>query len=140
MRNITGLEQSLLAILDYGEKVKGFVKQEIQATGLNILNEAKASTPVDTGNLRRQSSVESLNGGYGVGVYFSADYAPYIEFGTGGSVLVPNGWEDVAIEFKGKGIRTINLPARPFLIPAFIKHSRLFEKRIEAQLKALTTV
>ena len=52
---------------------------------------------------------------------FNAHYAPYIEFGTGGLVDVPAGLEDYAIQFKGAGIKQVNLTPRPYLFPAFKK-------------------
>jgi hypothetical protein len=54
-----------------------------------------------------------------VNVVAAANYAPYVEFGTGGSVDLTDMTElgipeSYAAQFKGKGIRDVNLPARPF--------------------------
>lgn len=140
MPNISGLEETLSKLSTQGLVIQQMLKAELQNTGLETLNEAKTKVPVDTGNLRQQSNYEATREGFGFKVSFSASYAPYVEFGTGGSVLVPNGWEEVAIQFKGKGIRTINLPARPFLIPAFEKNVKLMEQRIQSQLNNLTII
>lgn len=140
MSNIKGLEETLSMLSNQGLVVQQIVKEELQNTGLETLNEAKSNTPVDTGNLRQQSNYEATNQGFGFKISFSANYAPYVEFGTGGSVLVPKGWEEVAMEFKGKGIRTINLPARPFLIPAFEKNVKLMEQRIQSQFNSLKII
>jgi hypothetical protein len=78
--------------------------------------------------------VQILNDGLNAEISFSEDYAPFVEFGTGGMVVVPSGWEDFAIKFKGKGIRTVNAPARPYLIPSFEKGV----KEINARLLTLT--
>jgi len=50
------------------------------------------------------------------------EYAPYVEFGTGGMVRVPPGLEEIAIQFKGLGIKEVNLPARPFFFRAFFEN------------------
>ena len=55
-------------------------------------------------------------------------YAPYVEFGTGGLVQVPKGLESYAMQFKGKGIRQINMRARPFLFPAAESERRNYEE------------
>ena len=48
---------------------------------------------------------------------------PYVEFGTGGSVDLTDMLElgipaSYAAQFKGKGIKNVNLPARPFFFNA----------------------
>lgn len=53
-------------------------------------------------------------GAGGVGV----NYAPYVEFGTGTKVKVNADTRDYAIQFKGRGIREVNLIARPYFFPA----------------------
>ena len=140
MPNITGLQETLNKLNAQSLEIQSFLKSEFQNTGLETLNEAKSKVPVDNNNLRKSSNYEPINEGLGFKVSFSADYAPYVEFGTGGSVLIPKGWEDVAIQFKGKGLRTINLPARPYLIPSFEKNVKLMESRIEAKLINLITI
>lgn len=70
-------------------------------------------------------------------------YAPYVEFGTGNRVsltyLKDIGLPDsYAAKFKGKGIKQVNLPARPYFFPAIIDGRKDLEKRLNAQLKKLT--
>jgi hypothetical protein len=62
-------------------------------------------------------------------------YAPYVEFGTGTMVDVPDGLEDYAMQFKGQGIRQVNLPARPYLFPAFFKEQKELLKRLKNLFK-----
>lgn len=61
----------------------------------------------------------------------NVEYSPYVEFGTGTMVDVPAGLEDYAAQFKGKGLRKVNLPARPFLFPAFMKQRQMLLNRIK---------
>lgn len=69
-------------------------------------------------------------------LFNDVEYSPYVEFGTGTLVDVPPGLEEIAIQFKGMGIRKVNLPARPFFFRAFFEQkTKLIEniKRILSQ-------
>ena len=65
-------------------------------------------------------------------------YAPYIEFGTGTMVSVPPELKKIAEQFRGKGIRKVNLPARPFLYPAFVEGRLKYLRDLKKLLKDLT--
>ena len=54
----------------------------------------------------------------------AAPYAPYVEFGTGSNVSIPEGFGAYAMQFyvNGKG----TMKAQPFLIPAYIKYKKVF--------------
>lgn len=60
----------------------------------------------------------------------SKEYGPYVEFGTGTMVDVPAGLESYAMQFKGKGVKKVNLPARPYLFPAFFKNKERLLRNI----------
>jgi len=70
-------------------------------------------------------------------VYSSKDYSAYVEFGTGALVNVPVGLETYAIQFKGKGIKQVNLPARPFFFNSYEEERK---KLIETLKKVLGTL
>ena len=93
---------------------------------------------VDTGYLRNSIYLKEQGSNdkfiYTVGA--KAKYAPYVEFGTGGMVTIPAGYNDFAAMFKGKGVRRINLRARPFLIPAFEQEKPQLIKRLKKLLNA----
>jgi HK97 gp10 family phage protein len=128
---VTGLESVLFnldrAYLNYQDRIK-IATAEVAN---EILNEAKTNAPVKYGKLRQSGLAEPINNGFGGKITFSVVYAPFVEFGTGGTVLIPSGWETFASQFKGKGIKTINLPPRPFLLPAFEKGVRDYRKKLE---------
>lgn len=90
---------------------------------INKLQKTYCNT-VDNGVLR-QGNRFATNVPLAKQLWNDVDYAPYVEFGTGGMVSIPAGLEDVAAQFKGKGIKKVNLPARPFFFRAF------FEKKGE---------
>lgn len=60
-------------------------------------------------------------------------YAPFVEFGTGKKVSIPSDLKDYASQFRGKGIREVNLHARPYFFPAV----RLGEQEMYAKLKQM---
>ena len=103
------------------DNLKKFDKQtlsnELGRTGLDIASKAKKAAPVDKGTLKQ--SIKSERKGKTVEVIAGANYAPYIEFGTGGMVKLDDMLElgipaSYAEQFKGKGIKEVNLPARPY--------------------------
>ena len=93
------------------------LSNELGKTALDISRMAKQTAPVDSGSLKQ--SIKAERKGKTVEVIAGAHYAPYVEFGTGGSVDLNDMLElgipaSYAAQFKGKGIRDVNLPARPF--------------------------
>lgn len=117
------------------KEAEAIMEEEIAAAIVDIEREAVMSAPSDLGALRASIKGDSkgMEGAVSVGV----NYAPYVEFGTGGKVDVPVGLEDYAIQFKGKGIRQVNLPARPFLFPAFFNQT---EKMLDSMKRALSDI
>ena len=68
------------------------------------------------------------------------NYAPYVEFGTGSKVDltdmlalgIPSSY---AAQFKGKGIKKINLPARPFLFNSARKGLQMLLLRLTKRIQ-----
>jgi len=113
------------------------VSNEINASALKIYTDAKREVKVDNSTLRSSIAINpDSKGSLTYSVEARAKYAPYVEFGTGGMVDVPAGYEDFAIQFKGKGIRKVNLRARPFLIPAFEQEKPKLIKRLNDLINA----
>ena len=108
---------------------------EINNSALNIQRNAKRNVVVDNGFLRGSIGLEPINE-LTYTVEAKAKYAPYVEFGTGGLVDIPAGYEQYAAIFKGKGIRKVNLRARPFLIPAFENEVPQLMKRLKEMFNA----
>ena len=94
---------------------------ELGKTGLEIVATAKRNVQVDKGALKQ--SIKAQRSGKTINIVAGANYAPYVEFGTGGMVDLTDMIElgippSYAAQFKGKGIREVNLPARPFFFNA----------------------
>lgn len=103
------------------EKMPKEVAQYTEAVSSEIALDARNKAPKDLGNLQRSIIYFPNSEKTGFVVQAGMPYAPYVEFGTGGLVSVPTELKDIAIKFKGKGVKQINLRPRPYLYPAFQK-------------------
>jgi HK97 gp10 family phage protein len=124
------------------DKLRAFesqkVSNELGKTGLEIVRLAKRAAPVDKGTLKQ--SISAQRSGKTLNVIAAAHYAPYVEFGTGGRVDLDDMLRlgipaSYAAQFKGKGIRDVNLPARPFFFSsARVGFQNLFN-RLNGEIK-----
>ena len=134
---IEGLDALIKRIGKLAPEIAKEVAMEVNASALAIQSKARRDVVVDNGILRNSIQLKEINRGdkimYTVGSRLK--YAPYVEFGTGGTVNVPAGYEDFAMQFKGKGIRKINLRPRPYLIPAFESEIPILRKNIQNVIK-----
>lgn len=125
--NIKGIKAVEDALKRKEKAVTTGLDLEMNAYVTDIEGMATRKSPTDTGKLKQGFFIDvskKLNKSVGN----SKEYAPYVEFGTGALVNVPKGLEEYAMRFKGKGIKKVNLPARPFLfnsqrelLPKFLK-------------------
>lgn len=113
--SIKGNQAVIKGIRAYEKRSIERTKEELKGWADKTEADAKRDVPVDTGEL--QSSIHSTPEKEGLvqTVGTNVEYSPYVEFGTGTEVDVPSGLEDYAIQFKGAGIKEVNLPARPYL-------------------------
>lgn len=122
MSNVKGLKEVLQKLNALDKDLADQIDAVTEANAKEVERNAKANAPIDTGKLRQ--SIRAYQDGpltWAVGANTTglAPYAPYIEFGTGGLVEVPEELKDIAIRFKGRGVKQINLRPRPYLYPAF---------------------
>uniref|UniRef100_UPI003F6D0529 hypothetical protein n=1 Tax=Polaribacter sp. TaxID=1920175 RepID=UPI003F6D0529 len=93
--------------------------------------------PVDLGKLRQgigKDKIEELNRT----IFAREKYSAYMEFGTGGLVNVPPELKELAIKFKGKGVKQINLKPQPFLYPALVNGRKVYLDELKQLLKELS--
>lgn len=131
---IPGLDKLLNDVSKEGQELARKVDEELVAGAYDIERSAKRAVRKDLGALASSISagrVQFLQ----MEVVAQKHYAPYVEFGTGALVDVPAGLEDYAIQFKGKGVRKVNLPARPFLFRSAYAYMPEIIKRIKEVLK-----
>ena len=128
-----GLASILRNLGQRGQELKRDLSFEVLSSATKIELDAKTRVPVDLGKLK-QSIYHKMNYAKIVAEVGATEfYAPYVEFGTGGKVEIPNGFADLARTFyvNGKG----NMAAQPFLIPAFLDESQKLKDRIEQIVK-----
>ena len=137
---IEGLDDLIKRMGKLAPKIAKEVAMEVNASALAIQTKARKSVAANStdkgrllGSIQLVSVLKDKKIVYTVGS--ALKYAPYVEFGTGGTVNVPAGYEDFAYQFKGKGIRKINLRPRPFLIPAFESEMPILRKNIKNVIK-----
>ena len=118
---LKGVDDLLKRLDDRAKNMTDIVDKEMTASILDINAQQRRETPVDTGRLR-MGNMFDVSKKLDKQLFNDIEYAPYVEFGTGGLVSVPPGLEEIAIQFKGAGIRKVNLPARPFFFRAFFEN------------------
>ena len=97
IRQLKDLEKQLLKA---GPKTTRAAQLELKATAFDTLATAKALAPIDRGGLRGFMALEPITkDSYKIGN--NKDYAPYVEFGTGGKADIPAEWSGFATQFKG---------------------------------------
>lgn len=108
-------------------------------TAEKITNQARLRSPVDLGQLRQSiGNTEATVKQNTSFVFANAPYAAFQNFGTGGLIDIPKGFEELALQFKGKGIRQINIPATGFLTTPYIYEAAEYPKRLLSAIDKLT--
>jgi hypothetical protein len=141
---VTGAEDLIKDFKGYEKEAQKAVDKAVSDTAKMIETDAKnrlkglygSAKHIVTGVLR--SSIynkPAADGGKVVGTY--VDYAPYIEFGTGDLVEIPEGTEDVAAQYRGKGIRKVNIKGDSFLNWAAVNQRKKFIERITNNLNKI---
>jgi HK97 gp10 family phage protein len=98
---VQGLESIIRRYKEAGVDIRKRVEVIVTTTALEGRNEAVKKAPAAFGKLRQSIAVEKVSS-LEQSVVANADYAPYVEFGTGGKVSVPSEWSQLASEFKGQ--------------------------------------
>jgi HK97 gp10 family phage protein len=135
--DLEGLQPLLAKLKGMGQEVDDIVAEEIENTARNIERKAAQRVPKDAGGSGLAGSITTRKvNDLNWEVVAQKNYAPYVEFGTGGLVDVPAGLEDYAMQFKGKGIKKINMRARPYFFPSYFEETRELIKTLKEELKA----
>lgn len=116
--------------------MRSIVEKRVQEAGMVFENDARSKAPVKFGHHAQNISYRPINW-HSITMFANAKYAPFLEFGTGGLVNIPIGWKKFARQFKGKGKKKINLPARPHIIPAFQRAKVFLMKQLRKDLRRL---
>lgn len=134
---IKGLNSVLANIRKYGKEAEKDIEGVTELVARNIEKNAKQLAPANFGKLGQSIQAVKdtpLNWKVEAGGVI-APYAPFVEFGTGGLVNVPNELKDQAIKFKGKGIKQVNLRPRPYLYPALLQGRTEYLEKLKKVLE-----
>ncbi|MBN4913609.1 HK97 gp10 family phage protein [Staphylococcus sp. EG-SA-13] len=130
---IYGSKELVVALEQYEEEMEKWVKKGIAKTTQTIYNTAVALAPVDDGFLRESISFEYKDGGLKGVVSVGADYAIYVNYGTGIYATGPGGSRAKKIPWSykdadGKWHTTKGMRAQPFWNPAIDAGRKTFDK------------
>jgi len=134
---LKGLDKVVANLKKYGKEAERDIEDATQVAARNIELYAKSTVVANFGKLgqsikafEQDKTHWNIEAGGTV-----APYAAYVEFGTGGLVQVPNELKGQAWLFKGKGIKEVNLRARPYLYPALLRGRKEYLKALKTLLK-----
>lgn len=113
---VKGNRAVLRGIRAYEKRSVERTKEELKGWADKTEADAKRDVPVDTGELQRSIHSTPEKEGLVQTVGTNVEYSPYVEFGTGTKVKVPQGLEKYAEGFMSPNRdHNVNLPARPYL-------------------------
>lgn len=134
---VRGINNAISQIRRLSQEAIQKMEDATELTAREIELKAKNLAPTDLGKLGQSIRAEKITtkkwkivaGG------LIAPYAPFVEFGTGAMVSVPEEWKEIAIKFKGQGINQVNLRARPYMYPAFVEGRKKYLERLKAIIR-----
>ena len=137
--DLIGSKELKLAIEKAEKKLVEGVNRAMDASVIDIHNKQVVATPVDFGVLRA-GNVFDNSIPLTKTLTNAIEYAPYQEFGTGAYVFLGETWMNpelmaIAAEFKGQGIRKVNMKPQPFFYRPFYEEVPKLIKAIEEVLK-----
>lgn len=135
MANIRfGSKQLERAFAKFSKDIIREAKKIVAETAYMIKNQAQALAPVDQGALRESIEVEFRDNGLTAIVSVGADYAVWVEYGTGVYATEGNGrktsWSYYS-EKLGRFVTTKGNRPQPFWLPAVNAGERFFSKEVD---------
>lgn len=116
---------------------------EMEASVRDMVTMAQQLAPVNNdvvnstkGRLRGSISMKKVQP-YEYQLVAQTKYAAYHEFGTGREYVVPEykEWQELAAQFKGRGIKQVNIKPRPFMRPSILTYWPKFKEQVIKILK-----
>lgn len=128
-----GADSLVVELERYQKDVEKWAKKGIAKTTMKIYNTAIALAPVDLGFLKESIDFKFTNGGLTGVINVGADYAIYVEYGTGIYATGPGGSRAKKIPWSykdadGKWHTTKGQHAQPFWNPAIDAGRQVFNK------------
>lgn len=140
---VRGINSAISQIRLLSQEAIKKMEDATELTAREIELKAKNLAPTDLGKLGQSiRAVKSIKNGSRHNLNWKvvaggliAPYAPFVEFGTGGMVSIPEEWKEIAIKFKGSGIKQVNLRARPHMYPAYVEGRKKYLERLKAIIR-----
>ena len=132
--SVVGTDKLLAALQKAEKKLQDGVNRGMDAAVMEINAKQIAAAPVDKGILRADNRYD-ISRPLNKVLFNKVEYAPYQEFGTGGLVSIPDGLQDEASIFKGRGIREVNMRPQPFFYRPYFEEIPKLLKAVENILK-----
>lgn len=132
--SVVGTDKLLAALQKAEKKLQDGVNREMDLAVQEINAKQIAAAPVDKGILRAGNRYD-ISRPLNKVLFNKVEYAPYQEFGTGGLVSIPDGLQDEASIFKGRGIREVNMRPQPFFYRPYFEEIPKLLKAVENILK-----
>lgn len=134
---VNGINEAIAKIRRLSREAILQMEAETESVARGIELKAKNLAPTDLGKLGQSIKAERVTSKKWkiVAGGLIAPYAPFVEFGTGGMVSVPEEWKEIAIKFKGQGIKQVNLRARPYMYPAYVEGRKKYLERLKAIIR-----
>lgn len=135
---VKGIDKVIANLRKYGKEAEKEIAFETETAARNIELYAVNTVVANFGKLGQSIKAvkqTELNWRITANETGLAPYCAYVEFGTGGLVQVPNELKQQAFLFKGKGIKEVNLRARPYLYPALLRGRKEYLKELKKLLK-----
>lgn len=137
MIKVTGIDKVKKSIIKYGDEAVKAFEQDVNTTAQLVATRAKELAPIDNGTLRQSIKAEKQTEPLTWRVTSYMPYSAYHEFGTGIYVNIKKGWHEMAAQFKGKGIRQVNILPEPFMYPASVYGQTQINKLFKDTIKHL---
>lgn len=99
---VTGVKELVISYKKAGKDIQKECAYILSANAMIGRNEAVRNAPIAFGKLRQSIGIETSADRLEQAVVVNADYAPFVEFGTGGKVSVPSEWQQMANGFRGQ--------------------------------------
>ncbi|HID5010528.1 TPA: HK97-gp10 family putative phage morphogenesis protein [Staphylococcus aureus] len=128
-----GADSMVVELDKFDKKIEEWVKKGIAKTTTKIYNTAVALAPVDLGFLEESIDFKYFDGGLSSVISVGADYAIYVEYGTGIYATGPGGSHATKIPWSFKGddgewYTTYGQAPQPFWNPAIDAGRKTFEQ------------
>ncbi|MFP7199683.1 HK97 gp10 family phage protein [Lysinibacillus halotolerans] len=121
------------AVNRWSDEIIDDVKRIVTETAYILQTEARARAPEDSGYLRQSIEVDLMNNGLTAVVTVGADYAIYIEYGTGIYAVNGDGRKTPWVYYSdkyGEFVFTRGMKAQPFWFDAVETARKYFKKEM----------